>query len=125
MNQKDIFSIKGIGESAGNRIIEILQTGKLQLLVDIISKTPAGILEMLKIKGIGPKKIATIWKELEIETLGELLYACNENRLTLYKGFGEKTQQNIKESIEFYMGAMGRYLYQQVESFSKELENIL
>lgn len=125
MNQKDIFSIKGIGESAGNRIIEILQTGKIQLLVDIISKTPPGILEMLKIKGIGPKKIATIWKELEIETLGELLYACNENRLTLYKGFGEKTQQNIKESIEFYMGAMGRYLYQQVENFSKELETIL
>ncbi|HPH36728.1 MAG TPA: PHP domain-containing protein, partial [Sediminibacterium sp.] len=72
-----------------------------------------------------PKKIATIWKELEIETLGELLYACNENRLTLYKGFGEKTQKNIKESIEFYMGTMGRYLYQQVETFSKELENIL
>ena len=45
--------------------------------------------------------------------------------MTLYKGFGEKTQQNIKSSIEFYMGAMGRYLYQQVESFSKELENIL
>jgi DNA polymerase (family X) len=125
MPKNSIFSIKGIGESAGNRIIEMLQTGKLQILEDIIQNTPAGILEMLKIKGIGPKKIATIWKELEIETLGELLYACNENRLTLYKGFGEKTQQNIKESIEFYMGTMGRYLYQQVETFSKELENIL
>lgn len=125
MPQNAIFSIKGIGESAGNRIIEMLQTGKLQILEDIIQNTPPGILEMLKIKGIGPKKISTIWKELEIETLGELLYACNENRLTLYKGFGEKTQQNIKESIEFYMGTMGRYLYQQVESFSKELEKIL
>jgi DNA polymerase (family 10) len=125
MPHNTIFSIKGIGESAGNRIIEMLQTGKLQILEDIIQNTPPGILEMLKIKGIGPKKIATIWKELEIETLGELLYACNENRLTLYKGFGEKTQQNIKESIEFYMGTMGRYLYQQVESFSKELEKIL
>ncbi|OZA63135.1 MAG: histidinol-phosphatase, partial [Sphingobacteriia bacterium 39-39-8] len=125
MPSKEIFNIKGIGESAGNRIIEMLQTGKLQLLEDLIQNTPAGILEMLKIKGIGPKKIATIWKELEIETLGELLYACNENRLTLYKGFGEKTQQNIKESIEFYMGTMGRYLYQQVETFSKELEKIL
>ncbi len=125
MQQNSIFSIKGIGESAGNRIIEMLQTGKLQILEDIIQNTPQGVLEMLKIKGIGPKKIATIWKELEIETLGELLYACNENRLTLYKGFGEKTQQNIKESIEFYMGTMGRYLYQQVESFSKELEKIL
>ncbi len=125
MPQNAIFSIKGIGESAGNRIIEMLQTGKLQILEDIIQNTPPGILEMLKIKGIGPKKIATIWKELEIETLGELLYACNENRLTLYKGFGEKTQQNIKDSIEFYMGTLGRYLYQQVESFSIELEKIL
>ena len=121
----NIFSIKGIGESAANRIIEMLQTGKLQILEDIILQTPPGILEMLKIKGIGPKKIATIWKELEIETLGELLYACNENRLTLYKVFGEKTQKNIKESIEFYMGTMGRYLYQQVESFTLELEKIL
>jgi DNA polymerase (family 10) len=121
----NIFSIKGIGESAANRIIEMLQTGKLQILEDIILQTPPGILEMLKIKGIGPKKIATIWKELEIETLGELLYACNENRLTLYKGFGVKTQKNIKESIELYMGTMGRYLYQEVESFTLELEKIL
>lgn len=125
MPTNSIFSIKGIGESAGNRIIEMLQTGKLQILEDIIQNTPPGILEMLKIKGIGPKKIATIWKELEIETLGELLYACNENRLTLYKGFGEKTQQNIKDSIEFYMGTLGRYLYQQVESFSIDLEKML
>lgn len=125
MPNNAIFNIKGIGESAGNRIIEMLQTGKLQILEDIIQLTPLGILEMLKIKGIGPKKIATIWKELELETLGELLYACNENRLMLYKGFGEKTQKNIKESIEFYMGTMGRYLYQQVELFTQELDKIL
>lgn len=125
MDRNAIFSIKGIGESAGKRILEILDTGQFSILNEIIEKTPPGILEMLSIKGIGPKKIATIWKELEIETLGELLYACNENRLTLYKGFGEKTQQNIKEAIEFYMGSMGRYLYQQVEDFQMELEKIL
>lgn len=125
MPTNDIFGIKGIGESAGNRIVEMLQTGKLQILEDIVQKTPPGILEMLTIKGIGPKKIATIWKELEIETLGELLYACNENRLTLYKGFGEKTQANIKASIEFYLGTMGRYLYQQVELFASELQQVL
>ena len=80
---------------------------------------------MLAIKGIGPKKISTIWKELEIETLGELLYACNENRLTLYKGFGEKTQQNIKESIEFYMGSLGSFLFQQVESYALTIDKKL
>jgi len=113
-----IFAQKGIGESTGKRIIEQLETGTLSILDEYIAKTPEGIIEMLHIKGLGPKKIATIWKELEIETLGELLYACNENRLTLYKGFGEKTQHNIRESIEFYFGSLGSYLYQQMEDFA-------
>ncbi len=121
--QDKIFSIKGIGESVGQKIIEQLQKGTLPLLDEYVTRTPAGIIEMLNIKGIGPKKISTIWKELEVESLGELLYACNENRLTLYKGFGEKTQKNIKESIEFYMGNKGSYLYAQIESYATAVEN--
>jgi DNA polymerase (family 10) len=113
-----MFSIRGIGETTGKKIVEQLETGRLSLLDEYLQKTPPGIIEMLGIKGIGPKKIATIWKELEIESLGELLYACNENRLTLYKGFGEKSQQNIKESIEFYMGSLGNYLYRQMETYA-------
>jgi len=113
-----IFAIRGIGKTIGEKIVEQIETGELQLLNDYLANTPPGIIEMLNIKGIGPKKISTIWKELEIETLGELLYACNENRLMLYKGFGEKTQQNIKEGIEFYLGSLGNYLYQQIEHFA-------
>ncbi|MBI2273864.1 MAG: DNA polymerase/3'-5' exonuclease PolX [Bacteroidetes bacterium] len=120
-----IFGIRGIGDAIGKKIVEQLETGQLSLLNEYIAKTPPGIIEMMGIKGIGPKKIATIWKELEIETLGELLYACNENRLTLYKGFGEKTQQNIKESIEFYFGTLGSYLYQQIESYAISVDNRL
>lgn len=117
LSHDKIFTQKGIGESIGKKIIEQLETGRLSVLDEYLSKTPEGIIEMLGIKGIGPKKIATIWKELEIETLGELLYACNENRLTLYKGFGEKTQTNIREAIEFYFNSLGSYLYQQMEEF--------
>jgi len=95
-----IFSIKGIGDAIGKKIQDIIQTGELRLLREYIDKTPPGIIELLKIKGLGPKKIATIWKEMEIETMGELLYACQENRLLLYKGFGEKTQTNLLEGIE-------------------------
>lgn len=120
-----IFAIRGIGDAIGKKIVEQLETGQLGLLNEYMAKTPPGIIEMMGIKGIGPKKIATIWKELEIETLGELLYACNENRLTLYKGFGEKTQQNIKESIEFYFGTLGSYLYQQIESYTISVDNRL
>jgi DNA polymerase (family 10) len=117
-----IAGIRGIGDSVAKKIMEQLETGHLGILDDYLQRTPAGILEMLTIKGIGPKKIATIWKELEIESLGELLYACNENRLTLYKGFGEKTQNNIREAIEFYMGNLGSYLYQQIESYAESID---
>ncbi len=113
---ENLFAIKGIGESGGKKIIEILQTGELSALNQLIEKTPDGILEMLNIKGIGPKKIATIWKEMEIESVGELLYACKENRLKLYKGFGEKTQQNVIETIEYYLKSKGSFLFSQVEA---------
>jgi len=117
LSPHQINGLKGIGETIGIKIVEQLETGELKLLNEYLSKTPPGILDMLRIKGIGPKKIATIWKELEIESLGELLYACNENRLTLYKGFGEKTQQNIKEAIEFFLQHQGLFLYAQLEAW--------
>ena len=123
--KEKIFGIKGIGESTGKKIIELLDTGKLSVLDDMISKTPAGVQEMLSIKGIGPKKISTIWKEMEIESIGELLYACRENRLKLYKGFGEKTQQNIIETIEFYLHNRGTYLYPQVEQVVPQITAFL
>ncbi len=115
VKRENIFSYKGIGESIGKKIIEILETGELSQLRDLLYKTPLGVVEMLLIKGIGPKKIFTIWKEMEIESLGELLYACNENRLLLYKGFGEKTQKNVQDAIEFYMRSKGSYLYPEAE----------
>lgn len=122
LTAEKIFAIKGVGENIGKKIIEQLETGRMALLDEYVEKTPRGIQEMLNIKGIGPKKIAVIWKDLEVESLGELLYACNENRLLLYKGFGEKTQQNIKESIEFYLNNQGSYLFAQIEKYAKEVD---
>ena len=110
-----IFTIKGIGESTGKKVIELLETGELKQLNEIISKTPPGVMEMLNIKGIGPRKISTIWKEMEIETIGELLYACQENRLKLFKGFGEKTQLNVTETIEYYLKSKGSFLFAQIK----------
>jgi DNA polymerase (family 10) len=119
--KEKIALIKGIGESSAKKIIEILDTGSLKVLQEIVEKTPTGIIEMLNIKGIGPKKISTIWKEMEIESIGELLYACKENRLKLYKGFGEKTQLNIAETIEYYLSNQGSYLYPQVEAVEPQI----
>ncbi len=65
-------------------------------------------------KGLGPKKINVIWKDLGIENVGELYYACNENRLIEAKGFGLKTQEEIRKVIEFKMAAAGKFLYAQI-----------
>jgi DNA polymerase (family 10) len=124
-SREKIFGIKGIGDSIGKKIIEMLDTGEMRTLNEYLEKTPVGIVEMLNVKGIGPKKINTIWKELEVESIGELLYACNENRLLLYKGFGEKTQTNIRDSIEFYLQNQGSYLYAQIESYAQAMHEKL
>ena len=123
--REKLFGIKGIGESVGRKVVEMLETGHLQLLNDYITNTPPGVIEMLNIKGIGPKKIHTIWKEMQLESIGELLYACNENRLTLFKGFGEKTQQNVIEAIEFYLQNQGNFLYAQLDEVFPQVDNYL
>ena len=125
MSPAQIAGIRGIGDALAQKIVDLLATKKLQILEDYIEKTPAGILEMLKIKGLGPKKIITIWKELGIESIGELLYACEENRLINYKGFGEKTQQSIQEALNYYLQNQGSFLYQQVQDIVAQIENAL
>lgn len=125
LKPNEIFSIPGIGESIGKKILEIIDSGELPALRKILNNTPEGILEMMKIKGIGPKKIHLIWKEMGIENIGELLYACNENRLSNFKGFGKKTQENVIESIGFYLSQQGNYLFAQIEQLSIDLlENL-
>lgn len=121
LSLNDIAAIKGIGASTAQKIFDFIHTGKLEILEEYIAKTPAGIIEMLSIKGIGPKKINVIWKEMGIESVGELLYACNENRLTMYKGFGEKTQNNIRESLEYFISKKGFFLYAEAVPFYNEI----
>nr|WP_121271443.1 helix-hairpin-helix domain-containing protein [Pedobacter schmidteae] len=118
---EEIAQIDGLGKSISAKVWELLQTGTMAELQAILAETPEGIVEMLGIKGIGPKKIVVIWKELGIENIGELYYACNENRLIEAKGFGLKTQEEIKKIIEFKMAAQGLFLYAQTEAFVNQL----
>ena len=125
MSTNELFAIRGIGEAIGQKILQLIENKELSILNAYLEKTPPGIIELLKIKGLGPKKIRTIWKELEIESIGELLYACQENRLINYKGFGAKTQQNIQDSLEYFLQHQGSYLYQQVENLVTTLKEAL
>ncbi len=119
MSAEAIAAARGIGSAIQQKIDELLQTGQLRLLRQYIDQTPEGILQMMQIKGLGAKKINTIWKEMGIESIGELQYACYENRLVRYKGFGEKTQQNVLEAIQFFLNHQGQFLYQQAEAWAQ------
>ncbi|WP_276090594.1 DNA polymerase/3'-5' exonuclease PolX [Pedobacter sp. JY14-1] len=122
---EELSVIDGLGKSISAKVWELLQKGSITELQDLLGNTPEGIVEMLGIKGIGPKKILTIWKELGIENIGELYYACNENRLIEAKGFGLKTQEEIKKVIEFQMAGHGKFLYAQAAPLVRKLHEDL
>lgn len=112
---EELEKVDGIGKSLSVKIHQLLNEGTFSELQKLIDITPEGVLQMMKLKGIGPKKVAVLWKELEVETLGELLYACNENRLIELKGFGSKTQEAIKQAIHFKIASQGFYHYATAE----------
>lgn len=118
---EELSLIEGIGKSIAQKIIELQTTGTLKELEELVKKTPAGVIQMMSIKGIGPKKVGQLWKELGIESTGELLYACHENRLIDLKGFGAKTQEQVKKAIEFSMANAGKFLYASLEHTALEL----
>jgi DNA polymerase (family 10) len=114
MSKAELASIKGVGSTVADKIMELVETGEMKALEKFREMTPEGIQQMLSIKGLGPKKVKQIWKEMEIETIGELLYACNENRLVAYSGFGPKIQADIIEKLEYFQASQGKFLYAHV-----------
>lgn len=118
---EELSSMEGVGKSIAGKIIELQQTGTTQELEILKAKTPVGLKDVLEVKGLGPKKVALLWKELQIESLGELLYACNENRLITLKGFGAKTQEEVKKSVEFRLANQHKYHYAYAEQIANGL----
>lgn len=117
----ELSEVPGIGQSTAQKVAKLLATGSFPELDTLVAATPEGILEMLSIKGLGPKKIAVIWRSLGIESTGELYYACNENRLIEAKGFGLKTQEEIKRAIEFSIANKGWFLYANAEKLAEDV----
>src|SRR5262245_50264354 len=93
--------IRGVGETLRDKITTLVNTGELSFYTDLRAKTPPGLLEMLRLPGVGPKKVKALYSELEIDTLEKLKQACEQGQVAQLKGFGAKTQQKILEGIEF------------------------
>lgn len=117
----ELEQLDGIGKSLAGKIAEIVEYGSFTDLDQLLDETPEGVLQILRIKGLGPKKVQVIWKQLGIESVGELLYACFENRLAQAKGFGQKTQDSVVKSIEFIAASKGKFHYAAVEEMALQV----
>ena len=98
--EKRLSEIKGIGEALEQKITELVETGKLKYYDELKASIPPGLIEMLEISGLGPKKIQALNKNLGVDSIEKLEVACKKGKVTELNGFGEKTQANILEGIE-------------------------
>lgn len=103
--------LPGIGKDLAEKVKELAKTGKLKYLEELRALFPPGLTDLLKIPGLGPKKVKALYEKLGIHSVGELEYACKENRLLDLAGFGAKTQANILKGIAYQKKHQGSYLY--------------
>jgi DNA polymerase (family 10) len=97
--QRELTDLEGIGKDLAQKIGELLDTGSLGMLEQLREEIPGGVLAMVRIPGLGPKKAAALFKELGITSLDGLKAACESGQVEVLKGFGKKTQDKILAGI--------------------------
>jgi DNA polymerase (family 10) len=107
-NRGELESLPGVGKSSAEKIRELIETGKLRMREELTSEVPESILELLHIPGMGPKKVALLWRERQIDSLDALKEAIEAGRLDGLKGFGAKSIEKIAEGIDFLQRSAGR-----------------
>lgn len=123
--QGSLTSIKGIGQGLADTITELMQTGKTQMHEELRAKVPSGVLEMLRIQGLGPRKIKTLYEKLHIKSIAELREACEKQRLRSLDGFGSKTEENILKNISHLERNSDKHLYPQALESAEKIVALL
>ncbi|MDB6055942.1 MAG: pol4 [Verrucomicrobiales bacterium] len=111
VDENRLGDLKGIGDALQQKITELVQTGKLEYYDKLKASLPPGLLEMLNIPGVGPKKIKALFEKLGISDVEKLEAACKEGKVAVLDGFGEKTQAKILEGIHLRRNYSSRHLY--------------
>ena len=101
IEEKRLSKIKGIGSALAEKITELATTGNLAYYDKLKASIPEGLISMLNIPGLGPKKVKVVHEKLGIDTIQALEAACKDNKLAELPGFGAKTETKILEGIEF------------------------
>lgn len=121
----DFNELKGIGKGTNEVITEFVETGESTVLKELEEKVPNGLIRMLKLPTLGPKKIAKIYDSLGISTLEDLKTACEAQKISALPGFGKKTEENILKSIETVIKRPERYPISRILKFKKIITDVI
>ncbi|HEV8537747.1 MAG TPA: DNA polymerase/3'-5' exonuclease PolX [Bacteroidota bacterium] len=121
----ELRTVKGIGEGLAETITELVKTGKSKYHAGLRSKIPDGVLEMLRIQGLGPKKVKLLHEKLKIKNVDELKSAAENHRLAKIEGFGEKTEENILRGIELLKTHSDKHLFSVAEKASNRIFDVI
>ncbi|GAB4030849.1 helix-hairpin-helix domain-containing protein [Spirosoma jeollabukense] len=122
---EELVKLQGVGKSVAQKIREIAETGRLTDLDELLAETPPGVLDMFRIKGLGVKKVRTLWQELGIDNLHDLQRAGENGEIAKIKGFGASTQEKILAALEFLQEQQGKVRMDKAEMIAHLLRDEL
>ncbi len=125
VKENRLGSIKGIGKALEQKITELITTGQLKYYEELKSQFPPGLFDLLRIPGLGAKKVRALYETLGITSVGELEYACKENRLVGLPGFGQKTQENILKGIDYCRLSSDKHLLHEAGAAAYDIQSRL
>ncbi len=108
--EKRLGVIKGIGEALEKKITELVETGRLAYFEELKASVPSGMVELLEIPGLGPKKIPVLHQKLGVDSVAKLEAACRAGKVAELDGFSDKTQANLLEGIERFRQYASKHL---------------
>ncbi len=120
-----IQQIPGIGRDLAEKVKELLESGSLNMYNDLMGSIPPGILDVLDLEGLGPKRVKRLKDEFQIKGIDDLEKICKEGVLRELKGFGKKTEQKILDSIEHFRKREGRMLLPDAQSWAERVIDYL
>ena len=119
--QRKLSDLEGIGKDLAEKIDTLLGGGSLPMLDDLLREVPEGVLAIMRIPGLGPKRVAALHKELHINSLEDLRAACQSHRVRDLHGFGAKSEQAILDGLDFAARAEERVLWAEADQLVQEL----
>lgn len=121
VKERRLTEVKGIGSALAEKVSEMVTRGQSDYYKELRASIPEGVLEILRVPGLGPKKVQMLYEGLGISNLRELEYAVKENRLAELPGFGAKTQAKVAAGLDYLKSFQGLYYYAEVLPQALEL----